>query len=74
MSTPEKYLPPKELAAELCEKFGLCLTADYLRRVRRKSAQDRDGLFIGGCARPSEVLEWLKVHPNFKRRDCLVAA
>lgn len=65
-ATPEKYLPPKHLSAALCEQFGLCLSEGYIRAIRRASLND--GIWIAGCARPSEVLAWLRTHPDFSQR------
>lgn len=68
MTTAERYLPPKELSDAMCQQFGLCVTADYLRAVRRET--DRQGLrlFVAGMGRPSEVFRWLQDHPRFSRR------
>ncbi|MES2562531.1 MAG: hypothetical protein V4637_07360 [Pseudomonadota bacterium] len=74
MTPVERYYPPKQLAAELCERHGLCIQVNYICAIRRVSVRDKDGTFIAGCARPSEVVAWLRAHPDFRRRDCLIAA
>lgn len=65
----EKYLPPKQLAAEIAERHGLSLTPIYLRAVRAASLNQRDGLFVAGCARASSVVAWLIANPSFSRRS-----
>jgi len=64
-ATPEKYLPPKHLSAALCEQFGLCVSERYIRDIRQLSLGD--GLWVAGCARPSELMAWLRAHPNIRR-------
>jgi hypothetical protein len=67
MQQPEKYYAPKELASELEEKHGFTVTVDTLRTIRRASAGD--GLFVAGTARASEVLNWLRAHPDLRRHQ-----
>lgn len=73
MSTIEKYLPPGELSLALRERFGLFVTTDYVRAIRTASIYAKDGTFIAGCARPSELVEWIRKHPEFRRRSVRVA-
>jgi hypothetical protein len=70
---PEKYKQPKEIAAELCSRFGLCVKENYICAVKRESIRRGDGLFVVGQARPSEVFAWLKANPTFRRRNGSVA-
>lgn len=65
-AAPEKFLPPKELSEALCRDYGLCVSADYVRAIRRDARADR--LFVAGMARPAEVLRWLESHPEFRVR------
>lgn len=65
MPRPEKYLPPKEIARVLCEEYGLCMSADYIRCIRRASRDD--DMWVAGNARPSAVFEWIRTHKDFKR-------
>jgi hypothetical protein len=64
----EKYLSPKELAEELCQKHGLCLTVEYVQAIRRHSLKSGDKLFILGRARLSDLFVWIERHPTFTRR------
>jgi len=57
----ERYLPPKELSAAMCETYGICATPDRIRSIRRKvRAKGVRGLFIMGMARPSEFAAWVR--------------
>lgn len=67
-AAPEKFLPPKELSEALCRDYGLCVSAEYIRAIRRDSQSAGDRLFIAGQARAGEVLRWLETHPEFRVR------
>lgn len=68
MTSAEKYLPPKELADAICRDFGLCVSPDYLRAVRRETERRGERLFVAGMGRPREVFAWLQEHPSFRVR------
>jgi len=57
-TTDEKPMAVKELAHELG------FDPSYLYAVKRVA----EGLFLGGRARLSEVEQWLRDHPEFKKR------
>jgi hypothetical protein len=65
-TTLEKFLPPKELADALCRDHGLCVSADYIRAIRRESCQRGERLFVAGQARPGDVFRWLESNPDFR--------
>lgn len=57
----ERYLPPKELAAAMCDHHGLCMSADRIRKIRRQArAKGIRGLFVMGMARESEFLKFVR--------------
>lgn len=83
MTTPvvEEYLNIKRLPDALYRLHGLSLSTDNLRAIQQEAARLNDGLFLAGCARVSEVIAWLKKHPEFSRprkpkygRAALIAA
>lgn len=65
-TTSEKLLPPKEIADALCQEYGLCVSADYIRAIRRNTRAAGDRLFVAGQARPGDVFRWLEAHPDFR--------
>lgn len=66
--TTEKYLPPKELAETICARYGLCLSPDYFRAIRRETELRGERLFVAGMARPADVFSWLEHNPSFRVR------
>jgi hypothetical protein len=65
----EKYLPPKEISGALADQFGLPISPDYARAVRRQVTRQGGQIFVGGMARASDVFEWLRDHPEFRVRE-----
>lgn len=65
-AAPEKFLPPKELSEALCREYGLCVSADYVRAIRRDARAAGERLFVAGQARPGDVFRWLETHPDFR--------
>jgi hypothetical protein len=65
---PERYLCPKDISRVLCETYGLCVSADYIRVVRRASIQRGEYFFVAGLARPSDVLDFLRKNQRIGRR------
>lgn len=65
---PERYLPPKELAVVLLEQYGLPLSADYIRAIRRETVRRGDRVFVLGMARATELVAWARDNPEFRRR------
>jgi hypothetical protein len=63
----EEYLNIKRLPAELRSAHGLSLSEDNLRAIQQEAARLNDGLFLAGCARVSEIIIWLRKHPEFSR-------
>lgn len=61
-------MPPKEIAGELLERFGVTVSADYIRAIRAASLARGETLFVGGSASPAAVFEWLRNNPNFRKR------
>jgi len=68
MQLPEKYLQPGEISLKLNEKYGLRISTDYIRYIRRESVTRGEMLFVFGEARAEDVYQWLKTNPQFRRR------
>lgn len=66
MQTVEKYLQPGEISLKLCEQYGLCVSTDYIRSIRRETITKGETLFVCGEARASDVYTWLKANPSFR--------
>lgn len=66
-SAVEPYLPIKALPEAIAAAHGLDLSTDNLRAIQQDSARMKDGLFLAGCARVSEIMTWLRKHPEFSR-------
>lgn len=64
----ERYLPPKELSAALLTVYGLRLSPDYIRAIRRETVRRGERVFVLGMGKPSEVFEWARSNPQFRRR------
>lgn len=65
----ERLLPPKEISGALFDHFGLPISPDYVRAIRRQATRQGAALFVGGMARASEVFAWLRDHPEFRVRE-----
>lgn len=64
----ELYLAPKHLSNALKAEHGVTVSADYIRAIRTECERNNNGLFVAGDARASDLLKWMKRHPNFRRR------
>ena len=64
----ERYLPCKEIAAALSKHYGLGISPDYVRAVRRETERRGERLFVAGMARPGDVMTWLSSNPGFRVR------
>jgi hypothetical protein len=61
----EKYLVPSELAYELSQ-LGFSGNVKFYRALRRYARAIDDTPFVGKAARMTEVIEWIKRHPEFR--------
>lgn len=52
----------------LLEQYGLTVSPDYIRAIRRETIRRGDRVFVLGMARASELMEWARVNPDFRRR------
>ena len=62
--TPERYLPVKQLAAELRAQHGLHFSEQFVRSALQAGVPR-----IGNSAKLSELIEWLRAHPDFSPRS-----
>jgi hypothetical protein len=60
----ERYLTCGELSLEL-SAIGITRSTDYFRAMRLYAIKVGDNPFVGRVARASEVIEWMRRHPNF---------
>jgi hypothetical protein len=67
MTNAERYESAKQISHVLCQSYGLCLSERYIRAIRTESTARGERLFVAGMAKPSEVLEWLKSNPSFRK-------
>jgi hypothetical protein len=65
--TVEPYLAPKGLAEALHRDHGLTMTADYIRAIRTECERRKNGVFVAGDARATELIAFLKRNPGFRR-------
>lgn len=67
-NAPEKYLDPKNLVEALAMSYGVTVTVDRVRDIRRFVETRRGNFFINGDCRPSDLVAWMIKHPDFRRR------
>lgn len=68
METIEEYLPPKAIADEIFRLYRKRVKYRRLLEIRAISIRTRDGLFVDGEARPTEVYQWIVSHPELRYR------
>jgi hypothetical protein len=65
MTAPtERYLPVKQLAAELRMQYGLIFSEQFIRAALQAGVPR-----IGNSARLSELIDWFRAHPDFSPRS-----
>ena len=65
----ESFQTPKELSETFSRDYDILISCDYICRIRMEAGLDpSSNIFVRGLARASDLLEWLKRHPNFKPR------
>lgn len=67
VSEGEIYMTASELREYLMQR-GLTYSADYYRHIRIYGHAINDNPFVGRKARPDEIVDWLKRHPEFSFR------
>lgn len=72
-SLVELYLAPKELSESLLRDHGLKMTPDYIRAIRTECERRKNGVFVAGDARASELIAFLKRNPGFRRNKARAA-